>query len=89
VRVTRRSAGLLSRTKRVARIECTLGETRASIAWDGAALDARRSRVVRGIALSNEQLELHAWLDALARDLAEEAARSEQARLALERLLQA
>jgi hypothetical protein len=42
---------------------------------------------VRGIVLKNEQLPLSDWITGLARDLSAEAATSERARIALERLL--
>jgi hypothetical protein len=42
---------------------------------------------VRGIVLKNDPLPVEEWLLSLARDLAEQAARSEQGRAALERLL--
>ena len=47
----------------------------------------RRRRLVRGVALATEELPLDRWLDELAAALLAEARRSEQDRLALERLL--
>jgi hypothetical protein len=42
---------------------------------------------VRGIVLKTEQLPLDGWIDDLSRDLTDQAQNSEQARLALGRLL--
>lgn len=83
VRVERR--GLL--TKKVERVECDVGETRYSLAAGRGRPEARRATVVRGVTLKNEELGLDAWIDELARELAREAQSSEQARLALTRLL--
>ena len=49
--------------------------------------ETARAKAVRGIVLKNEQLPLSDWITGLARDLSAEAATSEQARIALERLL--
>src|SRR2546423_8325923 len=65
-RVRRRSKGLLSRAKRVERIEVDCGDARYSLDVDdrgGAA--AVRSQEVRGIVLKNEPLPLDPWIDAL------------------------
>ena len=70
---------------RVKRIELELGEHRYRI--EEQARHPSRAHVVRGITLKNEELELDAWIDSLAHDLAREAERSERGRLALERLL--
>ena len=87
-RVERRSRKFLSREKVVRSIEVEAGESRYSLVVDDrGAVDATRSAAVRGIVLKNDPLPLDAWIDALARDLAEQAATSEQGRLALERLL--
>ncbi|MEA2467206.1 MAG: hypothetical protein QOJ57_1332 [Thermoleophilaceae bacterium] len=87
-RVERRSRKLLSREKVVRRVEVDAGESRYVLAVDDrGAVEATRSAAVRGIVLRNDPLPLDQWIDALARDLAEQAAASEQGRLALERLL--
>jgi hypothetical protein len=87
-RVKRRSKRFLSGEKVVRQIEVDAGENRYTLAVDDrGTLDARRSAAVRGIVLKNDPLPLDAWIDALARDLADQAATSEQGRLALERLL--
>jgi hypothetical protein len=82
-----RSGGRLGGRKRVRSIAVRLGEDEYRLeANDGAPACARRV-VVRGIALKNEPLELEAWIDAISRALAEEAAGSERGRAALARLL--
>ena len=73
--------------KRVRRIECELGDDRYVVEEDGGRVATRRSKVVRGIALKNEELPLAEWIDALSRELVGEAERSERGREALERLL--
>jgi hypothetical protein len=78
----------LFRNKRVERLECDLGETRYALAVRGGRPEARRGTVVRGVTLKSEELGLDAWIDALARELAQEAAESEQARAALGKLLE-
>jgi hypothetical protein len=87
-RVKRRSKRFLSGDKVVRLIEVDAGENRYTLAVDDhGSLDAQRSAAVRGIVLKNDPLPVEEWLDSLARDLAEHAARSEQGRAALERLL--
>jgi hypothetical protein len=87
-RVQRRSRKLLSRDKVVRAIEVHAGENRYALEVDDrGALEATRSAAVRGIVLKNEPLALDEWIDALARDIAEEARASAQGRQALERLL--
>jgi hypothetical protein len=86
VLVERKSTGFLSKEKRVARMECQLGDVRYVLSVrDG--LEARRAKVVRGVVLKSEALSFDAWLDAFAHDLADEAQTSEQAQLALQQLL--
>jgi hypothetical protein len=87
-RVQRRSRKFLSRDKVVRHVEVDAGENRYALTVDDrGGVEATRSAAVRGIVLKNDPLPLDEWIDALARDLAEQAAASEQGRLALERLL--
>jgi hypothetical protein len=87
-RVARKGKGFLSREKVVRRVEVDCGEARYDLAIDDRGrTEANRAHEVRGIVVKNEPLTLDAWIDALARDLSELARTSEQARLALERLL--
>jgi hypothetical protein len=70
-------------------IEVDLGEGRYVLdqrAHAGSPQCARAS-VVRGIALSTDPLNLDAWIDALARDLAAQAQADATGRQALERLI--
>lgn len=85
--VERKSTGLFSKEKRVRRIGVQLGENRYDLAFDSGRAQASRAKAVRGIVLKNEMLPLDEWIESLSRELTEEAQQSEQARLALERLL--
>jgi hypothetical protein len=86
--VERHARKLLSHDMVVRRIAVDLGDVRYTLEMPAPGqAETRRAKVVRGIVLSTEQLELPAWTESLARDLARQAASSEQARLALERLL--
>src|SRR5437667_227866 len=75
--------------KRVKRVAVELGDDRYELEHAEGLVSCRRRRVVRGIALSNEELELDAWIDRLSHELLDEAQRSERGRAALERLLRA
>lgn len=88
VQVERHGRKLLSHDKVVTRITIDLGEVRYSLVpGPGGDLDCGRSKSVRGIVLKTDRLRLPDWIQSLARDLAAQARTSEQARLALERLL--
>ena len=84
VEVERR--GFLGRG-RVRRVRVFVGGQRYELRYDRGQVRASRARVVRGIVLKTEELALDEWIDALSRDLADEAGTSERSRLALERLL--
>ncbi len=85
--VERKGGGLFSGQKRVQRIVVDMGDMRFELSIDGARVQAKRSRAVRGIVLKSDQVPLDEWIEDLSRLLTEEAQRSEGARLALERLL--
>jgi hypothetical protein len=86
--VERRARKLFSRDKVVATLAVSVGDWRYRLQSDGAGhVETARAKAVRGIVLRNERLPLADWIQALARDLSAEAATSEQARIALERLL--
>lgn len=85
--VMRRRKGLFSGEKRVEQIEVRLGEGHYALAFDGHEVAARRAVEVRGVVIRREQLDLDAWISALAAELREQAAGSAQAREALERLV--
>jgi hypothetical protein len=82
-----RKGGLFGGGKRVRRIAVRLGDSHYEIEGEHGTLVARRRNVVRGIALKSEELGVDAWIDGLSADLLALAQRSEQGRLALERLL--
>ena len=81
-----RRAGLRGKGS-VREVTVELGESRYELAHDDGMVSTRRSSVVRGITLKNDELGLDEWIDALAREVVAEADRSERGRLALERLL--
>jgi hypothetical protein len=85
--VRRKSFGLLSREKRVERIDVKLGEETFSLSLSGRAAQATRAKIVGGIVIKRDVLDLEPWLRALDDALAAEARRSETARVALERML--
>ncbi len=87
VRVERRRAGLLAGERKVVGLSCELGQERYGLAAAGGRLDATRATVVRGVVLKTVSVPLEEWVDALAAALEVEAQSSEQARLAVERLL--
>ena len=88
VRVERRRTRFLSGERRIARVECTLGERRYSLAVEGAEVVALRATVVRGVVLKSEPLSLDEWIDAVAADLGTEARASEESRRAVQQLLE-
>jgi hypothetical protein len=85
--VERRGGGLFSKEKRVHRIQIRLGDMRYELVAEGGGVETSRARAVRGIVLKTEQVPLTDWVDDLSRVLAEAAQNNEQARLALEQLL--
>jgi hypothetical protein len=88
VKVQRRATRLLSKQKHVTAIELDLGETRYLLAAQDGAVETRCATAVRGIVLKSAAVSLDTWVDALLNELAKEAETSEQARRALEQLLQ-
>jgi hypothetical protein len=87
VQVQRRRDGMFG-SKRVRRITLDAGSTRLELLrGDRGGIETRCSRTSGGIVLKNEQVDTDAWLRALGETLAGEAQRSEQTRMALQRLL--
>jgi hypothetical protein len=87
VRVERVRSGFRG-PKRVRRITVDGGGVRLELAAEGGSrVEAKRARVSGGITLSSEPLDVDAWIEALARALADEADRNQKTRQALERLL--
>lgn len=88
VQVERHAKKLLSHDKVVRMITVALGDMRYTLTSDPpGVIVTMRAKAVRGIVLKSERLELAPWIESLARDLAAEAQSSEQARMALQRLL--
>jgi len=86
--VDRHAKRLFSHEKVVRKLSLSIGDWRYTLEADGAGnVTTGRAKAVRGIVLKTEQLPLADWIASLARDLSSEAATSEQARIALERLL--
>jgi hypothetical protein len=86
--VDRRAKKLFSHDKVVRDLVVSVGDWRYRLQSDGSGnVETARAKAVRGIVLKTEQLPLAEWIAGLARDLSSEAATSEQARIALERLL--
>jgi hypothetical protein len=89
VTVERKGGGLLSRgTRQVRRISVAMEDGRYDLERDGSQIQTSRCNEVRGIVIKSERLGLDEWIDALSRELTERARQSEQARLALQRLLE-
>lgn len=85
--VRRRSRSLFSREKVVEEIEVALGDWRYGLRMERGRVEASRQQTVRGVVIRREPLDLDSWLAAMAAELREQAATSEQARAALERLV--
>jgi hypothetical protein len=84
-----RHGGLFSHEHPVQRIQVQLGDWEYQlIGGPGGALEARRTHLVRGVALKSEQMGLDEWIDALSAELAELARHSAQDHEALRRLLE-
>src|SRR6478752_2897654 len=88
VNVQRRAGRLLSKHKHATAIELDLGEPRYLLTARDGAVETRCATAVRGIVLKSAVVSLDAWIDALLGELAKEAQTSEQARLALELLVE-
>jgi hypothetical protein len=87
VRVDRKH-GIFSSDHSAKAVEVQAGADRyRMVDVGGGRLQAERTRVVRGIALKTEQLDVDTWIAALAQTLAAEAERSAEAQAALRRLL--
>ncbi len=86
--ITRQSS-LFSREHPVKEIAVTFGDFQYRLTRErqGSPLIAQRAKVVRGIVLKTEQIPVEQWIEELAQLLAQEAERSMQARMALERFL--
>jgi hypothetical protein len=83
----RKVGGFRSKRTEVRRILVELGDERFELLAEDRALQCTRNKVVRGIALSHEQLTSADWLAALLAALSHTAEISERDRTALEGLL--
>jgi hypothetical protein len=86
-RVERRARRLFSKDKAVAAVEVRLGGSCWALRVDGSRVEATREQEVRGVVIKREQLDFGAWARALTAELREAAQTSEQARVALQRLV--
>jgi hypothetical protein len=83
-----RQSKFFSREHPIREIVVTLGEYQYRVLHaQQQPLVTQRAKVVRGIVLKTEQLPMDQWINELARDLAQEAMQSTQARIALEQFL--
>jgi hypothetical protein len=86
--VVTRQSSIFSREHPVKEIAVTLGDYQYRIGRERQGpLITQRVKIVRGIALKTDQVPMDQWINELATLLAQEAARSEQARTSLERFL--
>lgn len=86
--VRRSGGGLLGRgERRVRGVAVEIGATKFELEIAGGRLVASRQREVGGIAIKRVELAPEEWIAELTADLRAEAARSAEARSALERLL--
>jgi|GEM_PF-52887 len=73
-------------SKKVSQITVTLQDHTYRLECDDGKATAHRARVVRGVTVKNEKLQLHVWLNEVARGLAHEAEQNAEVRDALVRL---
>ncbi len=85
--VERRARRFMSGDKRVRSLQVGAGQFAYALRLEGGRVEAWREKTVGGIAIRRDQLELDAWLAGLTDALRDEAAHSDAARAALERLL--
>jgi hypothetical protein len=83
-----RKGGFLGGGRRVRKLEVELGASRFGLESEAGSVACRRRNIVRGIALSSEQLSLDRWIEELSRELANAASETERGRVALQRLLE-
>lgn len=87
-RVERSGGGLLGRgARRAHAVQVELGDRQYRLELDGGRVQGSREHRSGGISIKRETLEPADWVAALTQALRDEAARDEQARIALERLL--
>lgn len=69
VRVERRKDGLFSRASHVTRINVEAQQHLYTLALHAGRLTAQRAKVVRGVTLTTEQMDIPNWLTALRGDI--------------------
>jgi hypothetical protein len=83
-----RHHSLFSRDHSVEQIVISLGDAQYRVTRDRRnILSTSRAKIVRGIVLKTDEISMDQWIQGLATGLSQEAARSEGARIALERFL--
>ncbi len=87
-RVTVQRKGLRGTSRPVRSLTVSFSESQFELDNDQGQLSTRRRRMVRGVALSTDELRLDAWIDQLSEALVDEAANSERDRLALQQMLE-
>lgn len=87
--IERRRRGVFARGTRVERVVVELGKRRFVLHWRRHALVAEVESIVHDMRRTREQVALEAWLAALQTQLHQQASSSAEARVALERLLDA
>jgi hypothetical protein len=86
-RVKIQRKGLLGTARPVVHLALTFTETQFELDNNKGQVATRKRKLVRGVALTTEELPLDAWVDQLSAALIDEAGKSEADRMALERLL--
>jgi hypothetical protein len=82
-----RQGGLFQRSRAIKRITVTLDPWHYICEWVHGQPRTQRIKVVRGIAIKTESLDLQQWIEGLAQDLISATASQQAAREALERFL--
>jgi hypothetical protein len=86
-RVKIQRKGLPGTARPVVHLALTLTETQFELDNNKGQVATRKRKMVRGVALTTEELPLDAWIDQLSAALIDEAGKSQADRAALERLL--
>lgn len=86
-RVKIQRKGLPGRARPVVRLTLTFNESQFELDNNKGQVTTRRRKMVRGVALTTEELPLDTWIDQLSAVLIDEADKSQADRVALERLL--
>jgi hypothetical protein len=86
-RVKIQRKGLPGTSRPVVHLALTFSDSQFELDNNKGQVATRRRKMVRGVALTTEELPLDAWIDQLSACLVEEAGKSQADRMALERLL--